>query len=394
MRLLRIAALLTVAALLGACDSGEGSSLYDPDDTGNTAPVVTSVSPTGLVLAGVDEVTIEGQNFSADPAENVVFFDDGQGNAGRGEVLDASATRLVVKTPNLPNPALQIRVAVVGARDFSNGVAYPLTPAFVPFGALGPTEEPFGLATGADGTLYVSMSDDGAASGVKRFAPDGSRSDYFETTFLWADLTVADGELVGVRRIRAIFTLPEGGRQTVLAAFQPSSVTLTATASRADGVVYTAGNSGLIYRINPDGAVAEVAFAPTVTGLTVAGDVLFAVGQQDGTNRLWRFPLAADGAVGAPEAVADLPARPRAVAVASDGTVYVGTEAVGDPVYTVSPAGAVAPLYPDILTGPAISLAFGAGTQLYMSQGSRVGSDGSLIRGDLIEIEARVTGAR
>jgi hypothetical protein len=389
----RYAPLLALVLVLSACDSGEGSSLYDPDAGTNPAPVISSVSPDGVVLAGVDVVTINGQNFSDDPALNAVVFDDAAGNAANGTVLSATSTRLEVRVPNLPNPALRVRVAVVGAQDYSNAVALPLSPAFVSFGEIARTEVPYGIAADADGTLYLSLENEGASVGVIEIAPDGTRvpGPYFASTFPWAALARGDGELFGVRRVRAVFSLPEGGNQTVLSAFQPSSLLLSAIAATPDGAVYAGGNQPTLYRVSADGTPSESAFPANIRALAVADGTLYAIGAgaSGASDQLYSVPLAADGTPGAPEAVATLPAVGMALAVAADGTVFVGLDRVVDPLVTVGAGGAVEVLYPGVLSGPIASLAYGAGTQLYAV---REAADGE--PADVLRVETRREGAR
>lgn len=386
---LRLVPFLALALAVAACDS-EGSSLYDPDASPNPAPTVASVAPDGVVLAGVDVITIEGSGFSDDPALNTVVFDDGQGNTAAGEILSASTTRLEVRTPNLPNPALRLRVAVVGAQDYSNAVAVPLTPALEAYGELSRTEVPFGIAAEADGTLYLSLEDEGASVGVVRIGPDGARSDYFDSTFRWPALALAGDQLVGARRIRAVFGLPEGGSQQVLAAFQPSSLSLRAITAAPDGTVYTGGNEPVIYVIGPDGATAEVAFPAPVRALTYAAGTLYAITDppEGETSRL--LAVSADGlSLGEPTELADLLAVGNALAVAADGTVLVGLDRVTDPVVTVAPGGGADVLYPGVIAGPLTSLAYGAGSQLYAVRAAAGDEPASLLR-----IETRLDGAR
>ena len=390
--MLRLAAVLALVLTFAACDSGDGSSLYDPDAARNAAPVIASVSPNGVVLAGVDVVTITGQNFSAQLADNVVVFDDAAGNSATGTVLSASATQIEVRVPNLPNAALRVRVAVIGAQDYSNAVAFPLTPAFVRFGEIGQTEVPFGLAADADGTVYVSLSNEGRSAGVARINPQGERdaSPYFASPFTWQALTRAGGRLVGVRLVRAVFELPEAGTQTLISAFQPSSLSLSAVAGGPDGSVYTGGNATILFRTAPDGSTSETPFPSTVRALAFAAGTLYAVsGAAEGTpSRVYALAAGADGSLGAPSAVADLPVNGNAIAVAADGTLFVGLDRIADPILVVSAGGATAPLYQGVLTGPVTALAYGAGSQLYMVRGA---SDGQAA--DILRIETRLNGA-
>ena len=390
--MLRLAAALALALSLAACDSGEGSSLYDPEAARNAAPVIASVSPDGVVLAGVDVVTITGQNFSDRLADNVVVFDDAAGSSATGTLLSASTTRLEVKVPNLPNPALRIRVAVVGAQDYSNAVAFPLAPAFVRFGEIGRTEVPFGLAADPDGTVYVSLSNEGRAAGVVRISPQGVRdaAPYFNSTFTWQALDRVGGRLVGVRLIRAVFELPEAGNQTLISAFQPLSLSLAAVAGGADGSVYTGGNAPTIFRTAPDGSTSQTPFPSAVRALAFAKGTLYAVAAATAgaPSRVYALAASADGSLGAPTVVGDLPGGGTAIAVAADGTLFVGLNRATDPIVLMGADGATTPLYPGVIAGPVTALAYGAGSQLYMVRGA---SDTG--EADILRIETRTNGA-
>ena len=362
---------LLLASVLSACDSGSGSSLWDPDAQGNPAPVIESVSPEGVVLAGIDEVTITGRNFSATLDENIVVFDDGAGASARGVVTEASATRLVVRVPNLPNPALRIRVAVLGAPDYSNAVSRPLTSAVIPFGNVGRTEELFGVGSDPEGNLYVSLFNEGNSAGIQRIALDGTRSDFFSTTFPWADLALGNGTLYGVRRVRALFELPAGSAQRVVSAFQPTNLALAGVTVGPNGTVYTGGNGGSIYFVPQSGPAATVPFTPTVRDLFATNDALYVTGQEGTTSQVWRLPITATG-LGSPTVVATLPAGSGAatsLVAAADGSVLVGTDATTDPIVVVEPNGSTSTLYPGVLSGPVTGLAWADGTGLYVVRG-------------------------
>lgn len=408
----RLASLFCLALVLAACDSGEGSSLYDPDAGTGPAPVISSVSPEGTVLAGIDVITIEGQNFSDDPALVRVVFDDQQGNSATGRVLSASPTRLEVQTPNLPNAALRVRVAVVGARDYSNAVPLPLSPALTIVGAIDPNrgESPRALGNGDDGSLYATLYVEGAAAGILRFAPDGTRSTYSTEGTLWTGLApAADGTLFGVRQNRGVYTVPAGASSTVTVRSIPSGNTLRDVAAAGDGTFWTGGtntnvDARALYRFDAAGTVtATVPFGEPVTSLTVADGALYvaSVTTDAGSvvdSKVWRFPLTPDG-LGAGEVLLDVTAQfgagvgANAVAVAADGTVFVATNAA-DPLLTVSPDGTAAPLYPGILPSPLVDLAWGTGEVLYLLQGLTPAEVESPTGGflDLFRLQVRTPG--
>lgn len=398
-----LALLLTSGVLLGACDS-EGTSLYDPEATGNAAPVVASISPTGVVLAGVDEITIRGENFSPTPADNVVNFDDGAGNSAQGTVLSASATELVVKTPNLPNAALQVRVAVRGARGFSNATPFPLVSARERFSDLARTEAAFGMAVDDAGNLYVSMGNEGLSSGVQRIAPDGSREVWFDgANATYSDLAIgADGAVYGARGARGVFELPNGGSEQIFAVL-PSGTSISSITVDAVGNVWAGGNNAAVYRITPDGTPTPFPLAGNVRALEVAGGALYAAVSADDVSRILRFPLSG-GALGSPEEVANVTAfngrRATALAVAASGDVFVGTTdgepttEDRDPVLLVPAGGAPQTLYPGVLRGATVSLAYGAGSELYVARApSAATALTSATVADLFRVETRQPGA-
>lgn len=161
--------------------------------------------------------------------------------------------------------------------------------------------DPFGVAAGADGTVYVA--DAGEAQRLRRIAPDGNVS-----TLAGGELGYADGPGVSAR-----FSTPSG------------------IALATDGVLYVAdtGNNA-IRRIAPDGTVS------TAAGGLPPGDV-------DGAARDARF----NGPVG--------------VAVDSTGRVIVA-DTYNDQIRVVQPDGAVTTLAgspgPGYVDGPAAGARF------------------------------------
>jgi hypothetical protein len=382
MSVARFSALAVLLLAAAACDTGEGTTLYDPTNTGGAAPTIGSISPSGVVLAGVDEIVITGTNFSTTLAENLVYFDDGAGNSAQGTVLEASSTTLRVKTPNLPNAALRLRVAVRGAANFSNAVPFPLEPAFVR--VLGPDvnakETMNGMTSDAMGNLYVAVFDDNLqrSIGIKRVAPDGERTDYTATTFNWADLAFGpDGNVYGARGVRALFRLPAGANQQTVQPQMPAGTVATALSFDSEGRIWSGGNGTSLYRLTVGGAVVGFPFDANVRAVLARPGALYVAGTQgtapDRLSRVWRFPVDANGDLGTPVVVLDLGAlagadfTPFALAAAADGTLYVATDAP-DPLYEVPSGGSARALYPGILPSPLYTLAWGEGSQLYTAK--------------------------
>ena len=391
---LPVCALALALAVVG-CDSGEPTSLYDPDNTGAPAPTIASVAPEGVVLAGIDVVTITGTNFSPDPAANFVYFEAEPGSAQTGTVLSASPTELVVQTPNLPSENVTVRVSVLGAASFSNAVARPLSSAITPFGDLDPgfAEELFSLTRDATGAPVGTLVRDGSVAGVFRFDPaTGERAPYFSTTFFWSDLAFAGGILHGARRIRALFRLPEGGAQQTFFV-QPTGASLATITGGPDGELWVAGSNttpenGRIYRVEPDGSFTETPFADIARDLVVFEGALYVVAEVTGVTQVLRFPIQPDGSLGDRTVYASVPMA-TSIAFAADGTAFVGTNAENDAVVEV-PAGGGTPatLYPGVVPGPITAMAWDASSGLYLALAATDDEDARLFR-----LETRREGA-
>jgi hypothetical protein len=390
--------------LLAGCDAGPGESLWPPDGDPSPSPVITSVepsSPPGIVLAGIDVVTITGQNFSPTRENNFVYF-----NTTRAQVLEASPTQLQVRVPNLPGNDLQIRVMVLGALEYSNGISYRLVSALTPVGAIGTQEEPFGMTTDAQGNAYVSMFAENRSIGIQRITPDGDRSTYFASTFAWTDLAMGpDGILYGVRPVSAVFRLPEGGTQqawTIL----PSAARLNLLTFDEYGAVWTwsTHGGGVLYRIAPDQSFRDFPLTGTVRDLAAHDGFLYAAVTEGAVSRIVRYAITGDGQLGAPEEyiniTANFNAEALALAIAADGTLFVGTTG-RDPLIRVDPDRTAEVLYPGVLgastSGTSIritALSWGTGTGLYAIRRFERGTGGNVvITYDLVRIETRLQGS-
>jgi hypothetical protein len=380
--------------LVAGCDTGPGSSLYDPDRPALPTPIISGISPESppsIVLAGVDTVTIVGQHFSPEISNNLVYFD-----ATRASVVEASATQLRVRVPYLPSQEISVKATVLGALEYSNTWSYQLLPPAVRFGGLGRNEEPFGMGTDDDGNVYVSLFAEGSSIGIKRFSPDGTRADYFASTFAWTDLAIGpDGALYGVRGVRAVFRLPEGGTQQTFRAF-PAGVSLNALTFDSEGVLWASNQAGSVYSLDGGGTERNFPLAGTVQDIAVFAGSLYAAVTQDGVSSIVRLPITAPGELGAPQPYAAISASfgsaARRIAFSEDGTLIVGT-ASAPSLVAVRPGGFSHVLYPGRVGAPVRAMAWGAGTTLY-ALARVVGNEDSEARQlpDLIGIETRMEG--
>lgn len=377
-----------VMLVVAGCDFGPASSLHDPNRVSEPDPVIESVMPAGIALAGVDIVTITGQNFSGDTANNLVYF--GQ---SRGTVLESSPTQLNILPPNTPMQDLLLRVSVLGAENFSNGVTYSLEAAAVSFGSLQSFEDVFSITTDLEGHVYVSLISEARPVGIERIDGEGVRSRFAESGFGWADMAFGpDGQLHTVRSVRAVFRFTEGSSQMTWVVIPDATVKLSAIAVDASGVVWTAGDNAHIYAIAPDKSVKMHAFEADIRDLALSDEYLYAVGAQNDMHAVWRFAVRSGQELGPAEEILNITSysgsKGLSLAVATSDHVYVGTDSA-DPVILVAPAGTAEPLYPNILTSPANKMAWGPSGYLYVVRDRTETLDSEITR-----INTRAEGVR
>ncbi|NNE35559.1 MAG: hypothetical protein HKN13_09990 [Rhodothermales bacterium] len=377
-------ALVGLMLSVAACDT-DPSTLFDPDAPFGPDPVISSIAPADSALAGVSVVTITGQNFSTTPGENLVYF-----GSTRAPTLSATATELTVRAPNEPSPDVTIKLAVIGAENFSNNIAYRLNPAATSFANVGGFEEPVGVTSDSDGNLYVSMLANSVPAGIQIVTPDGARSEYASSTFRWDDLALGpDGYLYAVRNLRAVFRFPPGGGgQETWTALADRSVRLSAITFDDAGNLWGGGGNAQIFRIAPDKSVLIVDFDGIVSDMAVFSGFLYVAVEREGVSTVERLPLDASGNPGTVEtyfsitnAVGSDFIPGNALAFAATGELFVGTE-LPDPILLVRPDGSWESLYPGVLEPTVSGLAWGPDPFLYATKtpNADLGTEADIVR--------------
>ncbi len=376
-----ILALPVCFVLLLGCDSGTAPSIYDPDRGSLPDPVIESVAPEGRALAGVDIVTLTGQNFSNEATDNLVYFGD-----ARADVVEASGTQLQVAAPNTPDPELEIRAVVIGAENFSNRVSYGLDPPFVEFGEVKDFEDVFGITTDPAGNLYVSLLAFSLPVGIVRISAEGERSDYITpSTFVWVDMEFGpDDYLYAVRSVRAIFRFAgSGASPEVFAVIPASTVRLNTLTIDPDGGIWAAGDNTEIYSVTPAGDINSYAFEADVRDIALFGDHLYVAGTQGDLSGVWRFGMDSNHILREPEMFFDVTTFNGATAYALEfsaaGQLFVGTDAT-DPVIVVDSEGTGQVLYPGVFEQSVRQFSWGLDLQLYAATSSTETAAAGIIR--------------
>jgi hypothetical protein len=396
-----IGAIALLGAVLIGCDLGDGESLYDPDYQSAPAPVISSVDPPELALAGVGQIVITGQNFSSNPDENLVYF-----NERRAILLESSATQLIVRPPNFASDDIVIKVAVLKAVEFSNEWPYVLELAVEPgWGGLSDQQAPYGIASDADGNIYTSVLGDGEFGGIKQITPDQERSDYAPRQ-AWVYPTLLrgpDGNLYAARgpaTFAAIYTAPPGG-------VTPSPWLLGGGLGRIrsfdfdqHGNIWGGGNNNPgLYRVTPDKEVEVFEFDHSdVRSVRVFDGAVYVAAITDGKHNIWRFPFTEPGEVGEPElyfAFSDSygleGAGALAITFSAAGELFIGTNGA-DGLIIVYPDKSWEPFYPGTLSNTIDALVWGPGQDLFASWEDPASTSSDVIR-KIVRINTQRQGA-
>ena len=331
----RTRSLFLLAALglvfLSSCTKPENNSLYDPNATFRPQPGITSISPTGGAVAGIDTVIIQGTNFSSVLMENSVFF-----NASPATLFAATATQLTLRAPLVPGDSIGVRVVVQGAIPFSNTAQYKLKAAVAVFGGLLANDTSTSLATDANGNLYCAYLTRAIEAGVSKITPAGVRSSYAPATAgvsLWTSLKMGPaGYMYAARNFRALYRYsPGGGSSAALWLAFPIGTAIADIDFDQSGNCWGGGNNSNIYRIDQSKVITTFPFVGNVHSVRVYNGFLYFAAKADGSEKIWRAPVSASG-LGTTELYFDFAAVyptnvPLAITFSSDGTMYVGTDA-------------------------------------------------------------------
>lgn len=378
---LKTSAFPLLALLLGlvvaGCDvtGSEPDREFDEDREFLPAAVITSMSPQGSAFAGVDEVVIQGSNFASDPSENFVYF-----GAVPGRIVSSTPTEirvippqtLQVIDPDSVQVNLGVKVSVLGAELFSNVASYTLLdPAPLAF-KLANVPAINSLAVSSDGTLHFNLTPGGVSLGINEIGPEGKAVQVIDDRQLWEDLEFGPGDaLYGVRNIRALFKAELGGRFGTSGVVSDRSAQLSAIDVQDDATVWAGGDNSAIYKIDAALQVTAFPFVADVIDLQVVGGSLKVLAIVEEAPGIYDFPITG-GELGVGTLETDLSSLPlasvKAFAWATSGEAFIAGEGP-NPVYVLSPSGALEPLFPDgVISSSIDDLVWGDSPTLYALQ--------------------------
>jgi hypothetical protein len=396
----RFALPLAIAGLFSvSCELEEPTSIWDlPDDpTAEDTPVITSILPIDSSMAGVGEIRIVGENFSSELGANVIFFND-----TRAEVISDSETEIVIKTPKVTGDALMVRVARKGGYLLSNAAPYRIIPSVVAHGVLSGSEKAVCLTVDRDENTYASLK-----TGVVRTIDRLGGAEDFATAFLGAPAMKVGPE----NDLYILWTFRGNGR--VSRFYQDTTFTIKCdTVWNVDSTSYSldcdtsatvfydddtynnvvgagfdldfdsdtilwVGSGTELTSVTPDGSKNSAdSYSADVRSVRVFNNYVYVLeGSEAGSQKIWRSPILAGGAVGAREEVVDLGTEETMTGVAvhnftlsSSSDIYMATDdtTAALAVYYTD-TDACERFYPRMIPGPLSYLAWGNGPFLYAS---------------------------
>lgn len=356
-------ALAFTAILIFAGCAEEGEPSLDSLIGGNVpVPTITGVAPSLEAYSGVTDITISGTNFSANSAENFVYF-----GAARATILSASTTQLVIKAPVVTIPADSgfvedtLKVTTLKSPGYSLPVKYRLKAAVEEIATDRKTNNRWwGICTDQLGNIYAQMTEKKSDKnlGIKKIDAGNIINDYAPNQAgLFVSLKMGpSGILYGTRGVRALFQI-EAGQASKTFATVPAGI-LTDLDFDKNLNIWTSGTAmNSLYSMKPDKTVKGFPFTGEVSAIRVYDDYLYVAAKRDGAGKIFRFPIISADQLGAEEIYFDFdaqfttfPPEIKGINLADDGTLFIAND--GEyPVYMIAVDKSFSPLYPDLTAG-------------------------------------------
>jgi hypothetical protein len=376
--------IIIVIIIFGGCKEEPTPSLFSDVPTGpiGATPTITSISPSDSALAGLDQLTITGTNFSPDTSRDIVYF-----NKRQAKIISATSTTIVITAPALLSDTSRFevgdfKIATLDAELFSNQIPYKLKPAVFQFFAFTQFVKPYDFVIDASRNVFVSITNElNVGQGVKEITPDGALSDYAPkgTEANWISMRFGPGGIIITVRqdnARALFQVPAGGgAPSTYAVISDSKAKLTSIDFDASNNLWVGGNNTSIYKIKTDNTETSYAFTGNITALRFFNNELYAAVKTDSSTVIQSFPVDANGDLGNPSEYFDYSKsygsrNVNAIEFATDGTMYLATNNINSPIVVVNSDLTSEILFPGSLAkAPALFLYWDLSGYLYYTRG-------------------------
>ncbi len=335
-----------------SCAEDPAPTLMDLPPGGQPAPIINSVEPQDVGLAGVTVLTISGSNFAPGIDSVSVTF-----NGTKGTILSVTNNEIKVQAPNVVGDTVKIKVASYKSENFSNVVNYKLLTASEEYFAFDPNngQIPYAFVFNNGGDMLVAIDN----SGIKKITPEKVLSDYMPkgNAQKWDCLKFGPNfELYGSRTINAIWKLVEG--------VAPSSPWISLTAGvfakdiefDSNNNLWVVGPANRVLRIDQNKVVTTFTVNGTYKSARVFNNALYIAGNNGTTEGVWKIPILLNGDLDLAnqelyfnlwQSFAGKTAL--AITFSVDGDLIIGTDRDPDPLIVVHPDKSSEILYPGII---------------------------------------------
>lgn len=366
--------MVSAAVVFSGCK--EGNSVYDPGyEPARPNPVITSISPAGSYLAGVDSVIVTGENFGPHVDSMTINF-----GGSPGIIKSLNGNQMVVRPGTKSGENLDVRMSVRGAEFFSDVYEYTLEDPFNIYFGLTASDEPISaIAVDGNDNIYTII-DRGGVIRYTRISPDGNvekdlvkypgepRPDPSDTRPFPTDSTMRftqyssmtatnSGQLFLTQQgIRAIFTKQFGSdrREDVWGASRNTALKIQDMLFDNNGYLWIVGTgSNEVHRFDV-ASKSETRFPLNGEHRAVAlyNNSLYVAGNFGGVQQIWKLDIDGGGNLGSGELFFDYGQNYngtiRSMIFAESGELLIVTD-LEESIIRLFPDGKHQPLYPGML---------------------------------------------
>lgn len=354
--------------VIAGCD-GDSSSLYDPGyEADRPDPTISVIEPEDGWIAGVDTVVIRGENFSAQPEENRVYF-----GGLPGIIHSATSTEIKVRPSRVVGEQLPVKMAVRFAINFSNEMSYRLDQAVFPAPGSISNDNILAVATDDNGGIFFAFQegDDQIPRGIKKWdTNDDSVEQILPSRINWTSLKIGpDGLVYGARNIFGIYRqTPSGTIDNNPFAVGNSGEAYVDIDFDEDQNLWAVGNNANIFRIDIEtGSIERFPFEGNLRAVRYYNGKLymggrFDDGSENGSLEIWTMDVSNGQASNAQRylnisEVTDTEFNLFSLTFDASGRLYIGAN-TGTGIYTWTNSEGFLEFYPGLVEPTGYSFAW------------------------------------
>jgi len=338
-------------------------------------PVISAVIPAGTAPSGVTEISILGENFSADPRDLAVYF-----NTAQATIRSSAVDRITINRPKIVGDSVTIKVVHRNALLPATFSPYKLEAVYSALDLVLPTQIVQGVDLDRDENLYINTLDGDFNRLLLKFPPGGAALDMGNLRYTATDQKVGPGGylylFVNLQDIYRVAVDGSGPAKWAKISKKPGFGDFD-----ENGILYVAAKKTDLFAVKTDASSTGAGkYADyDIRCIRVFNGAVYNLAQYMGTDTLtvpkmaiWKNRiLSADGQLGDNELVLNWAltgdysrSNPYCFTFSEDGDVFIGTDNA-DPILILKPSGSIEPLYPTILFPTVYQLVWGNGNYLY-----------------------------